>query len=224
MNIENLKSTISKKGGLAPSNRFNVIFAPPAMSLLNINPQQIIGSLVSGGFNAGNLLNDPRDISILCKTVNIPGRTLTTFDHAHDRQQNKYPYTFIDEDVTMTFHLTNDYYMRNILGGGSPDYSNVTGVIKPGMTAAEMGTYVTGFKNDYSVDVIIQQLNQKNIPVYGVKLLKAYPVSYEGIALDNAGENSVTEMSVTFAYDKFVPEGPLSSTGSAIRSAINTII
>lgn len=211
MNIENLKSTISKKGGLAPSNRFNVIFAPPAMSLLNINPQQILGSLVSGTFSAGNLLNDPRDISILCKTVNIPGRTLTTFDHAHDRQQNKYPYTFIDEDVTMTFHLTNDYYMRNILERWQSGIFNTE-------------SYVTGFKNDYSVDVIIQQLNQKNIPVYGVKLLKAYPVSYEGIALDNAGENSVTEMSVTFAYDKFVPEGPLSSTGSAIRSAINTII
>ena len=211
MSIENLKSTISKKGGLAPTNRFNVIFAPPAMSLLNINPQQIIGSLVSGGFSAGNLLNDPRDISILCKTVNIPGRTLSTFQHEHDRQQNKYPYTFIDEDVTMTFHLTNDYYMRNILERWQSGIFNTE-------------SYVTGFKNDYSVDVIIQQLNQKNIPVYGVKLLKAYPVSYEGIALDNAGENSVTEMSVTFAYDKFVPEGPLSSTGSAIRSAINTII
>jgi len=211
MSIENLKSTISKKGGLAPANRFNVIFAPPAMSLLNINPQQIIGSLVSGTFSAGNLLNDPRDISILCKTVNIPGRTLSTFQHQHDRQTNDYPYTFIDENVTMTFHLTNDYYMRNILERWQSGIFNTE-------------SYITGFKNDYSVDVIIQQLNQKNIPVYGVKLLKAYPVSYESIALDNASESAVTEMSVTFAYDKFVPEGPLSSTGSAIRSAINTII
>jgi hypothetical protein len=211
MNIENLKSTISKKGGLAPSNRFNVIFAPPAMSLLNINPQQILGSLVSGTFSAGNLLNDPRDISILCKSVNIPGRTISTFQHDHDRQQNDYPYTFIDENVTMTFHLTNDYYMRNVLERWQSGIFNTE-------------SYVAGFKNDYSVDVIIQQLNQKNIPVYGVKLLKAYPVSYESIALDNASESAVTEMSVTFAYDKFVPEGPLSSTGSAIRSAINTII
>jgi hypothetical protein len=210
MNIENLKSTIAKKGGLAPANRFNVIFAPPAVSLLNINPQQIVSSLLSGNFSAGNLLNDPRDISILCKSVNMPGRTLSTFEHDHDKQQNKYPYTFIDEDVTMTFHLTNDYYMRNMLEQWQSGIFNTE-------------SYVTGFKNDYSVDVIIQQLNQKNIPVYGVKLLKAYPVSYEGIALDNAQTDAVTEMSVTFAYDRFVPEGPLSSTGSAIRSAINTI-
>lgn len=211
MNIENLKSTISKKGGLAPSNRFNVIFAPPAVSLLNLNVENIIGSVISGNFNAGNLLNDPRDISILCKSVTLPGRTLSTFEHDHDRQQNKYPYTFIDEDVTMTFHLTNDYYMRNMLEQWQSGIFNTE-------------SYVTGFKNDYSVDVIIQQLNQKNIPVYGVKLEKAYPVSYESITLDNSQENSVNEMSVTFAYNKFVPEGPLSSTGSVIRSAIDSIL
>jgi len=211
MNIENLKSTIAKKGGLAPSNRFNVIFAPPAVSLLNLNVENIIGSVISGNFNAGNLLNDPRDISILCKSVTLPGRTLSTFEHDHDRQQNKYPYTFIDEDVTMTFHLTNDYYMRNMLEQWQSGIFNTE-------------SYVTGFKNDYSVDVIIQQLNQKNIPVYGVKLEKAYPISYESITLDNSSENAVNEMSVTFAYNKFVPEGPLSSTGSVIRSAIDSIL
>ena len=209
--IEDLKSTISKKGGLAPANRFNVIFTPPSQSLLNLNVENILGSIISGGFSAGNLINDPRDISILCKSVQIPGRTLSTFEHAHDRQQNKYPYTFIDEDVTMTFHLTNDYYMRNMLEQWQSGIFNTE-------------SYVTGFKNDYSVDVIIQQLNQKNIPVYGVKLEKAYPVSYESITLDNSQESSVTEMSVTFAYDKFKPEGPLSSTGSAIRSALDIII
>ena len=211
MNIEDLKSTIAKKGGLAPANRFNVIFAPPAVSLLNLNVENIIGSVISGNFNAGNLLNDPRDLSILCKSVTLPGRTLSTFEHDHDRQQNKYPYTFIDEDVTMTFHLTNDYYMRNMLEQWQSGIFNTE-------------SYVTGFKNDYSVDVIIQQLNQKNIPVYGVKLEKAYPVSYESITLDNSQENAVNEMSVTFAYNKFVPEGPLSSTGSVIRSAIDSIL
>jgi len=211
MNIDNLKSTIAKKGGLAPSNRFNVIFAPPDVSLINLDVENIIGSVISGNFNAANLLNDPRDISILCKSVTLPGRTLSTFEHDHDRQQNKYPYTFIDEDVTMTFHLTNDYYMRNMLEQWQSGIFNTE-------------SYISGFKNDYSVDVIIQQLNQKNIPVYGVKLEKAYPVSYESISLDNSSENAVNEMSVTFAYNKFVPEGPLSSTGSAIRSAIDSIL
>jgi len=38
--IEDLKATISKKGGLARSNRFNVIFTPPKQSLLNLTAQQ----------------------------------------------------------------------------------------------------------------------------------------------------------------------------------------
>lgn len=211
MQIDNLKATIAKKGGLAPANRFNVMFAPPDVSLLNLDIQNIIGSVISGNFSVGNLINDPRDISLLCKSVSLPGRTLSTFEHDHDRQQNKYPYTFIDEDVSMTFHLTNDYYMRNMLEQWQSGIFN-------------SNSYVTGFKKDYSVDVIIQQLNQKNIPVYGVKLEKAWPVSYDSVTLDNSTADAVTEMSVTFAYDKFVPEGPLSSTGSAIRSAINTII
>lgn len=35
MSIDNIKATIAKKGGLAPSNRFNVIFTPPSQALLN---------------------------------------------------------------------------------------------------------------------------------------------------------------------------------------------
>ena len=62
------------------------------------------------------------------------------------------------------------------------------------------------------------------LSLFFIPVLVGTIYSYEGVALDNSSENAVTEMSVTFAYDKFVPEGPLSSTGSAIRSAINTII
>ena len=41
MNIDDLKSTVAKKGGLAPANRFNVIFTPPSQSLLNLNVENI---------------------------------------------------------------------------------------------------------------------------------------------------------------------------------------
>ena len=41
MSIDSIKSVIGKKGGLAPSNRFQVIFSPPAVSLLNLNPENI---------------------------------------------------------------------------------------------------------------------------------------------------------------------------------------
>ena len=39
--IDKLKATISKKGGLAKSNRFNVMFTPPSGGLFNFNLQGI---------------------------------------------------------------------------------------------------------------------------------------------------------------------------------------
>ena len=207
--IDNLKSLVAKKGGVAPSNRFNVIFTPPSQSLLNLDPQAIIGSVISGNFSAGNLINDPRDISILCQSISIPGRNISTFEHQDFKQSNKFPYTFIDEDVTVSFLLTNDYYMRKMFDNW------MSGIF-------DNENYRVGYKKDFSVDVVIQQLNQKNIPVYGVRLEKAFPVTMDSIELSQESTD-VVKMSVTFAYDKYVPEGPISSTGSAIRSAVDLL-
>tara|TARA_B100000927_G_scaffold231727_1_gene191757 strand:+ start:8067 stop:8699 length:633 start_codon:yes stop_codon:yes gene_type:complete len=209
MSIDKLKSTISKKGGVAPANRFNVIFTPPSQSLLNLNPESLVGSLVSGNFSLKNLINDPRDISILCQSVTLPGRSISTFEHQDVRTMNKHPYTVIDEDVTMSFLLTNDYYMRQMFDNW------MSGIF-------DNDSYRVGYKKDFSVDVVIQQLNQKNIPVYGVRLEKAFPVSMDSIELSQDSSDLV-RMSVTFAYDKYVPEGPISSTASALRSAVDLL-
>ena len=104
--IEDLKATIAKKGGLARSNRFNVIFTPPTQSLLNLDPQQIISSAISGNFSARNLINDPRDISILCDSVTLPGRSLSTMEYQDQFQVIKMPYTFVDSEVNFSFLLT----------------------------------------------------------------------------------------------------------------------
>ena len=206
MSIDTIKSVISKKGGLAPQNRFQVIFAPPAVSLLNLNPENIVGSIISGGFSIQNLINDPRDISILCSKATLPGRTISTFDADMHVQQNKYPQTFIDEEVTMTFRLTNDYYIKNMFE------TWMSGIF-------DTESYRVGFKSDYSVDVVIQQLNQNNIPVYGVRMEKCFPTNLSAVELDNAANDTMQEVTVTWAYDKYKPEGPISSTASALRSA-----
>ena len=206
MSIDSIKSVISKKGGLAPQNRFQVIFAPPAVSLLNLNPENIVASIISGGFSIQNLINDPRDISILCSKATLPGRTISTFDADMHVQQNKYPQTFIDEEVSMTFRLTNDYYIKNMFE------TWMSGIF-------DTESYRVGFKSDYSVDVVIQQLNQKNIPVYGVRMEKCFPTNLSAVELDNAANDTMQEVTVTWAYDKYKPEGPISSTASALRSA-----
>ena len=207
--IDKLKSTISQKGGLAPANRFSVIFTPPSQSILNLDIQGLIGSAVSGNFSPSQLVNDPRDIAILCQSVTLPGSTIATYEEGLHKQVRKFPYTFIDDEVTMSFLLTNDYYMRKMFDNWMSNIVNKE-------------SHLVGYKNDYSVDVIIQQLNQKNIPVYGVKLEKAFPTAISSSELSqDSGE--FVRFEVTWAYDKYKPEGPLSSTLSTIKSGLDIL-
>ena len=206
--IEDLKATISKKGGLARANRFNVIFTPPKQSLLNLNPETIISSAISGNFSARNLINNPRDINVLCSSISIPGRQISTLDYQAEKQTIKIPYGELHDDVTCTFLLTNDYYMKTV-------FDSWVGSI------VDMDQYAVAYKRDITTDVIIQQLDEQNTPIYGVRLEGAFPTTIADIELSNDSENTVQSLSVSFSYDKYVPEGALSSTGSAIRSALS---
>jgi hypothetical protein len=206
--IDNLKSLISKKGGLAKTNRFNVIFTPPSQSLFNLNPEQIFSSAISGNFSVKNLINDPRDISLLCSGASLPGRQISTLDYQAEKQTIKIPYTVIDEEVTLKFLITNDYYIKTMMD------SWVGSII-------DLETYKVKYKEDAVTDIIIQQIDEQNTPIYGVKLINAFPTTISAIDLGNENENSIQELSVTMSYDKYVPEGPLSSTASAIRSALD---
>jgi hypothetical protein len=206
MSIDQLKATISKKGGLSQANRFNVMFTPPQGSLLNSDPATLIGGLVSGG-GLSNVINDPRDISLLAESVNLPSSQITTLDHIAEKQSVKIPYAVIQEEVTMTFLLTNDYYIKNMFD-------------KWGQSIVDLETYRVAYKKDIVTDVVIQQLNKQNIPIYGVKLENAFPTTIGGVALSNESADTPNKLTVTFSYDKFVVEDGLTSAISGAGAAL----
>jgi hypothetical protein len=206
--IDKLKSLVSKKGGLAKANRFNVMFTPPTASLLNGNLQGIISSAISGNFSAKNLVNDPRDISLLCDSVTIPGKQISTLDVQTVKQLVKIPYGYLTDDVSLSFLLTNDYHMKTMFDAW---INNIV----------DNDKYCVAYKEDIVTDVIIQQLDEQNTPIYGVKLEGAFPVTMSEIPLSNESVNTISRLNVSFAYDRYVPEGPLSSTGSLIKSALS---
>ena len=215
--IDNLKATISKKGGVAMQNRFQIFFQPPTAnsmkSLLNSDPKVLVGSLAKNAVTGGSPLNiipDPRDISILCESVNLPGRQITTIDYQAEKQSIKIPYSAINEDVTMSFILTNDYYMKKLFD----DWQSAV---------FDMNRYRAGYKKDFTTDIVIQQLNQENIPVYGVRLEGAFPVTVSSINLDNNSENTIQKLNVTLSYENYVPEDivdTIKSTAGVIGATI----
>ena len=85
--------------------------------------------------------------------------------------------------------------------------------------------YRVNFKQEYTADVIIQQLDkEKNLPVYGVKLINAFPTTVAGVPLNNETENTTQKLNVTLSYDKFEIDDALGTLGEAARSVVDRVI
>jgi len=210
--IEDFKSIITQKGGVARSNKFRVLFTPPKGSLFNIDPEAIIGSLLggdTGNFEAKNLINDPRAVSFLCSSAAIPGVQIGTLDYQAEKQTVKVANTFIHEEVTLKFILTNDYYMKKLFDNW------LNQVIDP-------ESHTVGYKDDYSCDVVIQQLNPRGNVVYGVKLIKAFPTTVTAIEFDS-GSDAFGELNVTMSYDRFKTESVISSALSGAGTVLDVL-
>lgn len=165
--IDDLKATISSGNGLAVPNRFNVIMTPPR-----------------------GIAADAEEFTILCENTSFPGKQILTADYGLLRQTEKIPTGYLNEEVTFTFLLTNQYSMKAIFESWLEEI-------------IDMNRYRVAYKNDYSADVIIQQLDRENSVVYEVKLKEAFPITLSAIGFDNAAENSVQKLTVTMAFTDY---------------------
>ena len=208
--IDDLKGVFSKRQGAANVNRFMIFMQPPSASLLNLNVNAAITGALSGNLSIGGFINDPRDVSLLCESCTLPGRAITTMEKQNVKQAVKVPYSFVNEDVTFTFILTGDYYMRKM-------FDNWLELV------FDTNKYEMRYPDTYTTDIRIAQLNKQNIPVYTVKLEKAYPTTINAISLDNTAENSIQKVSVNVTYENFVVEGFLDSVTGIAKGALGSV-
>ena len=207
--INDLKSVFSKRQGPAYSNRFMLFMTPPSASLLNLDVNAAITGVLGGGLSLGGFVNDPRDVSLLCESCTLPGRTVSTIDYQNVKQAVKIPYSFINEDVTFTFILTGDYYMRKM-------FDNWMNLV------FDTDKYQLKYKDTYTTDVRIAQLNKNNIPVYTVQLHNAYPTGINAITLDNTAESTIQKVTVNMTYETFVVEGLFDAAKGVMKGLAGT--
>lgn len=204
--IDDLKSEIIKRGGIARTNRFNVIMTPPSQALINIDIGVILSSLARNDFNKNQLVNDPRTLSLICESATIPSLEIgVQTDINTDTYSSKRAISKTFGNVDFSFLVTNDFYVKRMFD----DWVD--------MIIDE--NYRLGYKDEYTCDVTIQQLNLENEPIYGVTLYNAFPTSIGAMQLTSAadGESKVT---ISMAYDKYVVESGIGSSLSAVRNAI----
>ena len=201
VSIDTLKSTINRRGGIARGNRFGVYITHPSKgmnSLLNFNPATLISNLIYGeGLNIGDFIQDPRDMFLLCQSCTMPGKRILTTEATHNHHNTKKPYSAATDEVTMTFLLTNDYYIKKYFD-----------MWQEMIIDTSSHHYKAFYKNDYSTNVTIQQLSASNdvVPGYTIELMNAYPIQVGAVEL-NEGSEGLLELSITWEYDNFKSVG-----------------
>ena len=183
--IEDLKGKLTSKNGIAAANQYRVEL--PRWK----------------GASA-------RTLDVVCKEVNMPGKQVLTLERQMGIFQEKIANGFAIEDVTMVFHVLNDYgvkkwfdsWQKEIVG----DYGSMSGFV--------------GYKSDYTKSIRIHQLRKPiarfgfdlgpldinfdafGSTIYSVELMEAFPTTLTSIALSNDPEGLV-EVSITFSYTKW---------------------
>ncbi len=161
--IDDIKSSITIGGGLAKSNLYRLTL--PAWEY------------------------DAKELNILCKNVNLPGKQILTHDKLIGTINQKIAYGFAVEDVNVTFVGLNDYRVRHYF----ENWMDRT-ISADGNTAK--------YKNDYSRTVTIAQLDQNDDETYAVELYATFPTQLLNIELLNEA-NSLVDISATLAYTKW---------------------
>jgi hypothetical protein len=167
--INKLVEEIKIRGGFARSNKFSIE--------------------ISRG-NNNNMATNTDVINVLCESVSLPGKQITTTEYSIARNNIKYPTGYINEDVELSFALTNDYYIRKY-------FDEWIDSIIPSKD------YYLNYRTEYVRDVTITQLGEKNEKIYSHKLIDAYPITMQNIALSNSVDDDVSRFSVTLTYDKY---------------------
>lgn len=186
--IDQLKSMIGRRGGLADPTRFVVAMRPPERSWFNLDIRDITVRVLSDSFQWTSLFNDPRDITFLCESCSLPGRQISSLERTTWRQPIKAPTGYLNDDVTFTFVCTNDFYIKRLFDA----WQNLI---------IDEETFLSSYANEYKTDVIIMQLNSRGFPIYSVKLKGAFPITFQPIELNNASSNTYSKINVTMTYD-----------------------
>jgi hypothetical protein len=161
--IEQLKGKLTSKNGIAMANQF-------AVTLPSLNGL------------------DSRELNVICKEVNMPGRQIMSLDRNVGIFNEKVANGFGVEDVSITFYVLNDYGVKKYFDTWANEMVGMYYKSKPEASSedaepeekaavkeaqakfsASLKMGEVGYKNNYSKSITIRQL-RKPIARFGFDL------------------------------------------------------
>jgi hypothetical protein len=188
--IREFISNIEGKKGLAKNNRFQVNMVIPAAIAVNY---------------------DSRDLSLLCESTELPGKTLNTADVKVYGPTYKIPYQKQYAEINFNFLCTNNGNERQI-------FDKWIEYIMPSQTnnmRFPRGTNGLGGEG-YLTQIYIEQYNDYSVSeakgledtdngelLKHIQLIDAFPLGYSAQAL-NWGDDGFLRLTVQFSYRRFI--------------------
>ena len=159
---------------------------------------------------------DTRTLNLLCKNVQLPGRQILTNERTIGMKQVKQAYAYAQDDISLTFHVTNDYNLKRYF----ETWQSL--VVDP-------VTKELNYPDEYGFEVRIEQLEKGaafDLPVdinfnlgflnidididlftdaksvYTCVLQKAFPTTMNAIEFNNE-QNGMVELNVQLSYKEW---------------------
>ena len=101
--ISELKSSITFGGGLARNNQFLVTLPSLGAGIPALSSLGALGGAISGAL----AFLGQRDMNILCRTAQIPGKQVLTHERRIGMETQRVAYGYGVEDVTLSFMETS---------------------------------------------------------------------------------------------------------------------
>lgn len=231
--IEDIKSLISSKGGLAKTNLYYVL-------------------LPSWKENGLGATAKPQELGVLCRSISLPSRQLATLQRMVGPDKQDIVYGYQNPNVSMTFRVLNDQSTRAYFETWQQN------IIQNNDRSSE-GNYSIAFPDEYMKNIFVYQLERgRSLPVFNKNktidlgpvnlnldididllqggganyqwaLFNSYPVTYQSETLTDDGGDQISEITIEFAYKNWVgtpmsvsDKGTLVGSASADGSSIAT--
>ena len=199
MSINALKSLITRTGGIARQNLYQVV-----MPSLGDDPR----------------LSLPSELNLLCDDATIPGRNIDTSPHTVGALTRSMPTAFTPApgQLMLSFILLNDYgskryfeqWQDKVLQKSTYEIGYANEYVRD-FTIYQLSKEVTsGYDATTRREIINDVQNNEIIDyeersfVYAVKILNAFPKTIQAVQLNNTSNDATMKLMVEFSYTDWI--------------------
>lgn len=209
--VNEFRSFLYKKNGLARQNRFYVTITAPKVM--------------------GGRTEDARDISFLAESTNLPGVSLASTEvrRIGYGPTERFPYAPIFVDTNMSFLGDNTGTVHNFFTEWMNSVLRFDSHHLEATGRTGLDSYEVEYKDQYCVDIKITCVDEMNQKIMQFTLVDAWPIFLGDVGLGWGAVDDVMRIPVTFTFVRWYKEdidvsGLLKEGGKSSLTTIQKLI